>query len=121
LFPKSAYTNWAIQGSSARDYISGDHIRKTIEEKDYRSNLIQEKIREMIERGFILIDTQGKVVGQVNALTVMGLGDFSFGSPSRLTASVGLGKEGLIDIQRESKLGGPIHTKGVLILSGYLA
>jgi predicted ATP-dependent protease len=75
----------------------------------------------MIERGFILIDTQGKVVGQVNALTVMGLGDFSFGSPSRLTASVGLGKEGLIDIQRESKLGGPIHTKGVLILSGYLA
>ena len=102
------------------DYISGDHIRKTIEEKDYRSNLIQEKIREMIDRGFILIDTQGKVVGQVNGLTVMGLGDFSFGSPSRLTASVGLGKEGLIDIQRESKLGGPIHTKGVLILSGYL-
>ena len=106
------------QGS---DYISGDHIRKTIEEKDYRSNLIQEKIREMIERGFILIDTEGKVVGQVNGLTVMGLGDFSFGSPSRLTASVGLGKEGLIDIQRESKLGDPIHTKGVLILSGYLA
>jgi predicted ATP-dependent protease len=59
-------------------------------------------------------------IGQVNGLSVMGLGDFSFGTPSRVTASIGLGREGVIDIEREAKMGGPIHTKGVLILSGYL-
>jgi len=103
------------------EYIMGSHIRRAIEEKVYRSNLIQEKIREMIERGILLIDTEGKAVGQVNGLSVMSLGDFAFGSPSRVTASIGLGREGLIDIEREAKLGGPIHTKGVMILSGYLA
>ncbi len=103
------------------EYITADHVRKTIDEKTYRSNLIQEKIQEMIKRGFILIDTESEAVGQVNGLSVMGLGDFAFGRPSRVTASIGLGKEGIIDIEREAKLGGPIHTKGVMILSGYLA
>jgi predicted ATP-dependent protease len=74
----------------------------------------------MIKRGVILIDTEEEKVGQVNGLSVMGIGDFAFGSPSRVTASLGLGKEGVIDIEREAKMGGPIHTKGVLILSGYL-
>jgi predicted ATP-dependent protease len=74
----------------------------------------------MINRGIILIGTEAQAVGQVNGLSVMGLGDFAFGSPSRVTASVGLGREGVIDIEREAKMGGPIHTKGVLILSGYL-
>jgi predicted ATP-dependent protease len=68
--------------------------KKAIEEKVYRSNLIQEKIREMIERRIILIDTDGEAVGQVNGLFVMGFGDFSFGAPSRVTASIGLGREG---------------------------
>jgi len=103
------------------EYIMGDHIKRAIEEKVYRSNLIQEKIQEMIERGILLIDTEGEAVGQVNGLSVMSLGDFTFGRPSRVTASAGLGREGLIDIEREAKLGGPIHTKGVMILSGYLA
>lgn len=102
-------------------YITGDHVRKVIDEKVYRSNLIQEKIREMIERGVILIDTEGEAVGQVNGLSVMSLGDFMFGAPSRVTASTGVGREGIIDIQREAKMAGPIHTKGVMILSGYLA
>jgi len=74
----------------------------------------------MITRGFFLIDTEEEKVGQVNGLSVMGLGDFSFGTPSRVTVSSGLGREGVIDIEREAKMGGPIHTKGVLILSGYL-
>jgi predicted ATP-dependent protease len=74
----------------------------------------------MIERGFLLIDTEAANVGQVNGLSVLELGDFEFGSPSRVTASVGLGREGVIDIEREAKMGGPIHTKGVMILSGYL-
>jgi len=102
-------------------YVTGSHIKKAIEEKIYRSNLIQEKIREFIEKQILLIDTSGEVVGQVNGLSVMSLGDFAFGRPSRVTASIGLGREGLIDIEREVKLGGPIHSKGVMILSGYLA
>ena len=100
--------------------VTGDHVKKAIEEKIYRSKLIQEKIQEMINRGILLIDTDAEKIGQVNGLSVMGLGDFAFGNPSRVTASVGLGREGVIDIEREAKMGGPIHTKGVLILSGYL-
>ena len=102
------------------EFIHGNHVKKAIEEKVYRSKLIQEKIQEMIKRGFFLIDTLTERVGQVNGLSVMGLGDFAFGNPSRVTASIGLGREGVIDIEREAKMGGPIHTKGVLILSGYL-
>jgi lon-related putative ATP-dependent protease len=100
---------------------TGGHVKKAIEERLYRSNLIQEKIQEMIEKGFVLIDTEGEALGQVNGLSVMGLGDISFGRPSRVTASIGLGREGIIDIEREAQLGGNIHTKGVMILSGYLA
>jgi len=109
---------YAAQENS--DFITGVHIKKSIEEKVYRSKLIQEKIQEMIKRGFFLIDTVKEKVGQVNGLSVMGLGDFAFGNPSRVTASIGLGREGVIDIEREAKMGGPIHTKGVLILSGYI-
>ncbi len=102
------------------EFITGYQVKKAIEEKIYRSKLIQEKIQEMITRGFFLIDTVENKVGQVNGLSVMGLGDFAFGMPSRVTASIGLGREGVMDIEREAKMGGPIHTKGVLILSGYL-
>ncbi len=101
-------------------FITGEHVKKAIEEKVYRSKLIQEKIQEMIKRGFFLIDTEDQSVGQINGLSVMGLGDFAFGNPSRVTASIGLGREGVIDIEREAKMGGPIHTKGVLILSGFI-
>ena len=109
---------YATQETS--EFITGNQVRKAIDEKVYRSKLIQEKIQEMIARGFFLIDTDEEKVGQVNGLSVMGLGDFAFGTPSRVTVSIGLGREGVIDIEREAKMGGPIHTKGVLILSGYL-
>jgi lon-related putative ATP-dependent protease len=109
---------YATQENS--NVVTGNHVEKAIEEKIYRSKLIQEKIQEMIKRGILLIDTDVEKVGQVNGLSVMGLGDFAFGNPSRVTASIGLGREGVIDIEREAKMGGPIHTKGVLILSGYL-
>ena len=102
-------------------YINANHITKALEEKVYRSNLIQQKILEMIQRGLFLIDTSGAKTGQVNGLSVIGLGDFEFGRPSRVTASIGLGRGGVLDIEREAKMGGPIHTKGVLILGGYLA
>ncbi len=74
----------------------------------------------MIARGVLLVDTEGAKVGQVNGLAVLSTGNYEFGRPSRVTASVGVGKEGIIDIEREADLSGPIHTKGVLILSGYL-
>ena len=102
------------------EYITANHINKALEEKVYRSNLIQQKILEMIQRGLFLIDTSGAKTGQVNGLSVIGLGDFEFGRPSRVTASIGLGRGGVLDIEREAKMGGPIHTKGVLILGGYL-
>jgi lon-related putative ATP-dependent protease len=97
------------------------HIQKALEEKIYRSNLIQQKIQEFIERGIYLIDIEGSQVGQINGLSVMELGDFAFGRPSRVTASVAVGQDGIIDIERQSQLGGPTHTKGVLIIGGYLA
>jgi len=109
---------YAAQENS--EFVTGTHVKKAIEEKVYRSKLIQEQIQEMIKRGILLIDTDTENVGQVNGLSVIDLGDFAFGSPSRVTATVGLGREGVIDIEREAKTGGPIHTKGVLILSGYL-
>ncbi len=102
------------------EHISKRHVDRALEERVYRSNLIQEKIEEMIARGVLLIDTDGEKVGQVNGLAVLSLGDYGFGKPNRVTASVAVGRDGIIDIEREAKMGGPIHTKGVLILSGYL-
>jgi lon-related putative ATP-dependent protease len=110
---------WALQEGSS--HIRARHVQRALGEKVYRSNLIQERIQEMIARGTLLIDTEGQAVGQVNGLSVMSLGSYTFGKPSRITASVAPGREGIIDIEREVELGGPIHSKGVLILSGYLA
>lgn len=110
---------WA--GMDGEDLIGGAHVSKAIEQKVYRSNLIQERVGEMIQRGILKVGTEEEVEGQVNSLSVIDLGDLSFARPSRITASVAAGREGLIDIEREAKLGGPIHTKGVLILSGLMA
>jgi lon-related putative ATP-dependent protease len=108
-------------GLDGVDLVSAQHIRKAIEERDYRSNMIQERLQEMIERGVIKIDIAGNKVGQINGLSVLGLGDISFGQPNRITVSLSLGREGVVNIEREAKLSGPTHTKGVLILSGFLA
>jgi lon-related putative ATP-dependent protease len=102
------------------DFITEDHVTQAIEAKVYRSNLIEEKLQEMIENGSILVDTEGETVGQVNGLAVLGLGDYMFGKPSRITASIGIGKKGIIDIEREAEMGGPTHTKGVHILTGFM-
>lgn len=109
---------WAAEAESKR--VEAEHVEKAVEQKVYRSNLIQQRINEMIDKGMIMIATGGEKVGQVNGLSVIDLGDFAFGRPTRITASVGVGREGLIDIERESKLGGRLHTKGVMILHGYV-
>ncbi|MCL0043329.1 AAA family ATPase, partial [Dehalococcoidia bacterium] len=111
--------HWAKQKTAKE--ISEEHVSHAIEQKEYRSGLMKEKILELIERDIISIDTRGEEVGQVNGLAVIGSGDSSFGRPSRITASVSIGREGLIDIEREAQLGGSLHTKGVMILGGYLA
>ncbi len=110
---------WADEASAS--FIEVSHVEKAIEQKVYRSNLIQQRINEAIDKGMIIIDTKGEKTGQVNGLAVISLGDFAFGKPNRITATVSVGRDGLIDIERESKLGGPLHTKGVMILNGYIA
>jgi len=107
----------ALEKSST---VTAAHIEKAIDEKVYRSNQIRERLNEMIADETLKIDVQGECAGQINGLSVLDLGDISIGQPSRITVSTGVGREGLIDIEREAKLGGPTHTKGVLILSGYL-
>ncbi|MFC2005692.1 Lon protease family protein [Chloroflexota bacterium] len=109
---------WA--GEEEATLIEAKHVEKAVEQKVYRSNLIQQRINEMINNGTIIIDIEGENTGQVNGLAVIDLGDFAFGRPSRITASVGVGRDGLIDIEREAKLGGRLHSKGVMILNGYV-
>ena len=109
---------WAEQ--NRRDLVTVDDVQKAIDAKDHRVDRIRERIQEAIRRGTILIDTQGKKVAQVNALSVVDMGNFRFGQPSRVTARVRMGEGEVIDIEREVELGGPIHSKGVLILSGFV-
>jgi lon-related putative ATP-dependent protease len=102
------------------ELITFSHIERAIEERYYRSSLIEERILEMMARDVIKIDVAGAAVGQVNGLSVLQVGDIAFGQPSRITASIGLGKSGVVNVEREAEMSGPSHTKGVLILSGYL-
>jgi ATP-dependent Lon protease len=103
-----------------RQLVSARHVEKALESRVFRSNRIEEDIRELIANGTILVDIAGEKIGQVNGLSVMEIGGYAFGRPSRVTASVGMGQAGIINIERESKLSGSIHDKGMLILSGYL-
>jgi lon-related putative ATP-dependent protease len=96
-------------------------IREAIREEKYRSNLSEEKIQNAIEEKMLKFDIEGSEVGQINGLAVYDLGDYSFGKPSRITASTYIGNRGIVNIEREAKLSGKIHDKGVLILSGYFA
>ena len=100
--------------------ITEEHIDKALAERKYRVRKYDEKYTEMINDGMLLIDTEGKQVGQINGLTVMSIGDYSFGKPVRITASTYIGKSGIINVEREVELSGSSHSKGVLILNGYL-
>jgi predicted ATP-dependent protease len=96
------------------------HVRDALASKMERHNLIETRIREMIEEGTLLVDVTGERVGQVNGLSVLEIGGYSFGKPVRITASTALGKMGVINIEREANLSGRFHDKGVHIISGYL-
>lgn len=103
-----------------RDTVCADDVNRAITTRIHRSSLIEEKIQDMIDRGSIMIDTDGARVGQINGLAVYSMGDMMFGKPSRITAATSMGKAGIINIEREADLSGSSHNKGVLILGGYL-
>lgn len=116
LICESAY--WAKKNS--HECVNGAAVQKALDERNFRSNLIEERIQELIRNNILVVDVDGAAVGQINALSVSSLGDYQFGRPNRVTASVSAGQAGVTDIERQAKLGGPIHTKGVLIISGFL-
>lgn len=107
-------------GRDQAENVAAAHVDRAVEERILRANRVEEMIQEMISRGTLQIDVDGAKVGQVNGLAVYSLGDVAFGKPSRITAATSMGKEGVINIEREADLSGAIHNKGVLILSGYL-
>jgi len=110
--------HWAKESGS--EIITGEHVEKAVKENIHRLDLIAEHILRMITDGTLMVDVEGSVAGQVNGLSVYDMGMFSFGRPSRITAKTFIGRQGVINIERESRLSGNIHDKGVLILSGYL-
>jgi lon-related putative ATP-dependent protease len=109
---------WASKSKSK--IVTEDHVQKAVGERIYRTNRIEERLREMILEGTLIVETGGEKVGQVNGLAVLDLGDYSFGKPSRITAKTYAGKAGVVNIERETKMSGKIHEKAILILSNYL-
>lgn len=109
---------WAKK--DGHEIVSGTDVVRAVEEKEYRVNRIEERMQELYDDGTIMVDTDGDVVGQINGLSVIGLGDHTFGRPARITARVYAGQAGMVNIEREVKLSGPIHDKGVLILTGFI-
>ncbi len=103
------------------ELVTHEHVDMAIDKQIYRANRVRTRVHEQIERGTVMIDTSGTAVGQVNGLSVIDMGNFAFGQPSRITANVRLGKGEVLDIEREVDLGGALHSKGVLILSSFLA
>jgi len=110
---------WA--GENGHTVIANSDVQPAIDEKTHRLDKLRERLYAAIQRDTVMIDTQRKVVGQINGLSVLQLGEFSFGQPSRITATTRMGNGKVVDIERETELGGAIHSKGVLILSSFIA
>ncbi len=109
---------WANHNDAST--VTDAHVQTAIDEKIRRASRMRERVQESIERDTLYIDTDGAAVGQVNGLAYLEAGGFGFGKPNRITARTRLGKGEIVDIEREAALGGPLHSKGVLILSGFL-
>ncbi|MDA8240660.1 MAG: ATP-binding protein [Nitrospiraceae bacterium] len=110
---------WAKKAGSG--IVRDEHVVKALRERVYRVNRIEERLQEMIVEGTLIIDTEGDKVGQINGLAVLGMGDYMFGKPSRITASTFAGKGGVINIERETKMSGKIHEKAILIITNYIS
>ncbi|MCE5194303.1 MAG: AAA family ATPase [Nitrospiraceae bacterium] len=109
---------WASKSKS--NVITAEFVEFAINEKIFRNNRIEERLREMIAEGTLIVDTSGERSGQINGLAVLDMGDYSFGKPSRITAKTYIGKAGVVNIERETKMSGKIHEKAMLILTNYL-
>ena len=110
-----------LAGKAGQRVIGAAAVAQAADAQIYRLDRMRERLQEQIERGTVQIDTDGARTGQINGLSVMSLGGFAFGRPSRITARIRIGKGEVVDIERQVDLGGPLHSKGVLILSGYLS
>ncbi|MGH9779479.1 MAG: Lon protease family protein, partial [Candidatus Acidiferrales bacterium] len=113
-------TYWALKEPTANGVVMRAHVERAIAERIERHNLVESKLQELIEKGVLLIDVAGERVGQVNGLSVYDMGSYAFGKPVRITASTAMGRQGIINIEREANLSGRFYDKGVAILSGYL-
>lgn len=111
-------TAWAKKDKA--EIITGEYIAKAIEESDYRSNMYEEKLSELIEDNIIMIDTTGSRVGQINGLAVLDIDDYVFGKPTKITATSYVGKAGIVNIEKEAEMSGSIHDKGIQVIIGYL-
>ena len=111
-------SHWAARDGS--ELVRAEHVERAVEQKILRSNLIEQRLLEMVAEGTLMLDFDGKRIGQVNGLSVLDLGDYTFGRPVRITATAGPGRGALMSIERETELSGHIHDKGFLTLSGYL-
>lgn len=100
--------------------VTADYVKKAILERVERINKYDQRLIEMIQNGTIMIDTDGQKIGQINGLSVMHIGDYSFGKPAKITANTYVGKSGIVNIEREVELSGTSHSKGVMILSAYI-
>ena len=103
------------------EYVEKEDVKQAIEERRYRFGKIESKIDESVDIGYTLLDTEGERIGVINALSVLNIGEYSFGKPSRVTVTTSQGSVGIVNIEREVKMSGPIHNKGVLILEGFLS
>ncbi len=113
-------TYWALKEPTHNGVVQRKHVKQAIEERIERHNLVESKLQELIEKGVLLIDVTGERVGQVNGLSVFDMGSYAFGKPVRITASTAMGRQGIINIEREANLSGRFYDKGMAILSGYL-
>ncbi len=100
--------------------VTAKHIQKTIYEKEQRLRLYEEKLEEMLDEDVIMIDVEGKEIGQINGLAVLDMGSYAFGNPTRITATTYIGKSGIVNIEKEARMSGQTHDKGVQIITGYL-
>jgi lon-related putative ATP-dependent protease len=116
LLRESSY--WARKAN--RRNVTPADVERALAERRRRVNLIEERYRESIERNTVMVDTRGQRVGQVNGLAVFDMGDYAFGKPCRITAAVGVGQNGVVNIEREAGLSGELHDKGIYIISGLL-
>ncbi len=107
-------------GLNSAELIAGEHVENAIERRNFRFNLIEERVKELVRDDILWVDTDGGKVGQINGISILMTADHEFGKPNRITATVSVGRDGVVAIERESKLSGNIHTKGIMILTSFL-